>query len=115
MKKLAMVLSLALAAGLSYAGETAKADTKAAMKPATHEVQAEIVSVDAEKKTVTLKTEKGESKAPLEGKALARISELKPGQKITAVCRDNETGEHQAVTEIKEPAAAKAPASTETK
>src|SRR5262245_38824027 len=111
MKTLTLLLSLVFAAGFTFAGEAAKpaADTKAAAKATlnTHEVDAEVVSVDAEKNTITLKTEKGESKAPVEGKAVASLKDLKPGQKVTVVCRDDEKGAHQAVTEIKAPAVKK--------
>jgi len=76
-----------------------KADAKAAMK--THEVEAEVVSIDSAKGTITLKTEKGESTAPVEGKAQASLKDVKPGQKITVVCRDDDKGSHKAVSEIK--------------
>jgi hypothetical protein len=122
MTKPTMLLAVLLAAGLAYAGEGSKdkevksdvkdaagsvkaeaketvSDAKAALK--THEVEAEVVSVDSAKSTITLKTEKGESTAPVEGKAQASLKDVKPGQKITAVCRDDEKGAHQAVTEIK--------------
>jgi hypothetical protein len=120
MKKPTMLLAVLLAAGFAYAGEGSKevksdvkdaagsvkaeaketvADAKAAVK--THEVEAEVVSVDSAKSTITLKTEKGESTAPVEGKAQASLKDVKPGQKITAVCRDDEKGAHKAVTEIK--------------
>ena len=79
-------------------------DTKAELKAAknTHEVDAEIVSVDSLKNTVTIKTAKGDSTtAQVEGKAQASLKDLKPGQKVTLVCRDDDKGEHKAVTDIK--------------
>jgi hypothetical protein len=89
----------------------AKADTKEAVKDAkaavaSHDVEAEVVSVDSTKNTITVKTDKGPMTAPVEGKAIAEAKNVKPGQKITLVCRD-EKGEHKAVTEIKTPAVAK--------
>ena len=128
MKKLTMLLSVLLAAGLAYAGDDKKVDakeTKAAVKAEakdvkaevkaeakdakaalqTHEVDAEVVSVDSQKGTITIKTEKGESTAPVEGKAQASLKDVKPGQKITVVCRDDDKGGHKAVTEIKTKAA----------
>jgi hypothetical protein len=76
-----------------------KAEAKAGVK--THEVEAEVVSVDAAKKTITIKTDTGESTAPVEGPAIAEAKVVKPGQKVTVVCRDGENGEHKAVVAIK--------------
>jgi hypothetical protein len=118
MKKFALLLSLVFVAGVALAQEAAKpaekaaapakaeaaAPAKAAEKaPAvkTHEVTAEVVSVDAVKNTITLKGEKGNNTAPVEGKAQASLKSIKAGEKVTVTCRDNEKGEHQAVTEIK--------------
>jgi hypothetical protein len=115
MKKFALLLSLVFVAGVAFAQEAAKpadkaaAPAKAAEKaPAvkTHEVTTEVVSVDTVKNTITLKGEKANNTAPVEGKALASLKTVKVGEKVTVTCRDNEKGEHQAVTEIK-PAATK--------
>ncbi len=123
MKQLALILSLALAAGVAFAGENtastgaAKAPEVKAAKAApakTHDVAAEVVSIDTAKNTITAKTgEKGEeSTAPVEGaKTQAVLKTLKAGQKVTLTCRDNDKGEHEAVTAIKiAKASAKAPA-----
>ena len=112
MKKIAVLLSFVLAAGVAYAQDAAKtaAPAKASEYSAvkTHEMTAEVVSIDAMKNTITVKGELGNKTAPVEGKALATLKNVKPGEKVTLICRDNEKGEHQAVTEIKP--AAKAPA-----
>jgi multidrug resistance efflux pump len=85
----------------SEAKET-KAEVKADLKSAkTHDVEGEIVSVDSAKNTITIKTTKGESTAPVEGKAQTSLKDLKPGQKVTVTCRDDDKGAHKAVTEIK--------------
>jgi hypothetical protein len=130
MKKLTLLLSILFTAGVAMAAD-APADSKAPAKPAastssekttakadakamTHNVTAEVVSVNAEKKELTIKDDKGESHtAPVEGKAIAELKSVKAGEKVTVTCRDNEKGEHQAITAIK-PAAAtsKKPAST---
>ncbi len=119
MKKFALLLSFVFAAGLAVAQESKPADapkapekaaaTKAAVAK-THEVNAEFVSADATKKTITIKTEDGkEETAPVEGKALTSLKGLKTGEKVVVTCRDNEKGEHQAITAIKAaPAAAPA-------
>lgn len=122
MKKFALLLSVVLVPGLTLANEakTAKpaekapAATKAA--PAvekTHDVAAEIVSVDGVKKTVTIKGEKDNMTAPVDEKAWTSVKDLKAGQKVTLICRDNEKGEHLGVSGVK--AEAKAPAAPEKK
>ncbi len=47
---------------------------------------------------------------PVDEKALASVKDLKAGQKVTILCRDNAKGEHVAVAGVK--ADAKAPAAT---
>src|SRR5262249_9967374 len=96
MKGLTLLLSLVLAAGLAYAGTSAKKES-----PKSHKVSAEVVSVDTQANTITLKTAEGkEATVPVEGKAADALKELKAGDKVTCVCRDNEKGEHQAISEI---------------
>jgi hypothetical protein len=123
MKKVALLLPLALVASVAMAqtqtqpapkatdapkADAAKAADKAPAAVKTHDVNAEFVSADAVKKTVTLKAEDGSEKTvPLEGKALAAVKTLKANDKVTATCRDNDKGEHQAVTDIKPAAAPK--------
>jgi hypothetical protein len=76
-----------------------KAKAKAGVK--THEVDAEIVAVDAAKKTITIKTDTGESTTALEGPAIAEAKVLRAGQKVTVVCREGESGELKGVVGIK--------------
>ena len=83
---------------------TPSKSTKPASKPAskTHVVNAEFVSYDATSKMVTLKDDKGQtSSAPVEGKAISEVSHLKANEKVRVTCRDNASGEHQAVTDIR--------------
>jgi len=110
MKKFASLLAVVFAAGVAYAQAPAEkpAATKAPAKEAkaaakTHDVQAEVVSVDVEKKTLTLKGDIENKTVPVEGKAIAKLKTIKSGDKYTLTCRDNEAGEHQAVTAIKAP------------
>jgi hypothetical protein len=44
----------------------------------------------------------------VDAKAVASVKDLKAGQKVTLTCRDNEKGEHEAVTGVK-PAKTAAP------
>ena len=128
MKKFALLLSVVFAAGIASAQDATKAQdakvpaatkataathTHAAAKPAVkmHKVEAEVVSADAAAKTITIKSETGENKtAPVEGKAVAALKNVKAGEKYTLTCRDNEAGEHQAVVAIMKTPAAKATA-----
>src|SRR5215813_8214434 len=107
MKKFALLVSLLLVAGASQAAQNAakpaapaKAETKAHAAMKTHDVTTEVVSVDTVKNTITLKGEKDNTTAPVEGKALAQLKTVKAGEKVTVTCRDNDKGEHQAVTNI---------------
>jgi hypothetical protein len=121
MKKFALLLSFVFVAGVAVAQEAGKAP-EAAKAPAvaktaetakahaamkTHDVQAEIVSVDAEKKTLTIKGETENKTVPVEGKAVAALKNVKAGEKHTLTCKDNDKGEHQAVVDIKPAAAEK--------
>lgn len=122
MKKSLMFLSVVLVAGVAFAQEATKPAEKApaaqttatAAKPAekTHEVPAEIVSVDAMAKTVTIKADPANKTLPADEKAITALKD-KTGQKVTLLCRDNEKGEHVAVAGVK--ADAKAPATPEKK
>jgi hypothetical protein len=96
MNRSALLLAAVLAASLSYAAEPH------AKKPATlqHEVAAEVVSVNAASHTITLKTDKGESTMPVEGKAIGSLKNIKAGEKVTVTCKDI-GGEHKSVTAIK--------------
>src|SRR5262245_22882924 len=98
MRTLVVALCLALACGVALAGE-AKAHEG---KGKTHDATATIVSVDAAAKTVTLKDESGETKtAPVTGTAIESLKTLKAGDHVTVTCKDDEHGNHKAITAIK--------------
>jgi ABC-type Fe3+-hydroxamate transport system substrate-binding protein len=100
MKKVALLLSaLLVVAGVASAASQAAAKTKAATGK-THVVEAEVVSADAMAKTLTIKAEGGDKTVPVEGAAAAHLKSLKAGEKVKLTCRDNEKGEHQAITHI---------------
>ena len=113
MKKFALLLSLVFVAGVAVADEAkkpeapkapeqavaAKTEAKAeAAKPVadkgkTHEVTAEVVSVDATKNTITLKGEKGKPRLRWtpRPRALSRPEGRRQGH---LTCWDNAKGEH---------------------
>jgi hypothetical protein len=98
MKTLALVLSLGLLGTVASASTHQAAATST---DKTHQITAEVVSVDTMKNTVTIKGADGmEKTATVEGKAVGTLKALKPGEKVTLTCRDNDRGEHLAVTAI---------------
>jgi hypothetical protein len=115
MKKLALMFALVGVAGIAAAQDTkpatapkaVKADKAQAVKAEatvagkTHEVEAEIVSYDAAKKTLTLKGTPDNKTVPVDAKAVASVKDLKAGEKVTLLCRDNDKGEHQAIAGVK--------------
>jgi len=105
MKKLALLLcSLLVVAGVASASQaTTPAKPAAPEKPAvakTHVVEAEVVSADATAKTLTTKSDKGDVTMKVDAAAVHRLKTLKAGQKVKLTCRDNDKGEHEAITHI---------------
>src|SRR5262245_36399827 len=100
MKKLGTVVSALVIAALVF---VVPATTFA--KGKTHDMMAEVVSIDEKAKTITLKDEKGENHtAPLLGAAASEAKALKAGDKVTVTCQDNDKGDHEGVTAIKKAA-----------
>ena len=67
-----------------------------------HMVSGTVVSTDMMAHTITLTGQDGKpSTAPVEGDALKTLGTVKAGDKVSVTCRDNDKGEHQAVTAIK--------------
>ena len=97
MKKYALVMVLFfLGLSLAKAADPAKPGTK------THDLTAQVISVDAKAKTITIKNSEGrEITAPVLGDAVQSLGKVKAGQNVTLTCMDNEKGEHQGVTAIK--------------
>jgi hypothetical protein len=109
MKKLALLLcALFVIAGVASASQ-ATAPAKPAAKPApaaapaaakTHVVEAEVVSADVAGKTLTVKTDKGEATMKVDAAASSHLKTLKAGEKVKLTCRDNDKGEHEAISHI---------------
>jgi hypothetical protein len=107
MKKLALLFAVVFAAGVAMAADEKPAAPNAAshsdkaVAAKTHEVEAEIVAVDAAKHTLTLKGETENKTVPVEGKAIASLKDVKVGSKVTLTCKDDDKGAHKAVVGIK--------------
>jgi hypothetical protein len=117
MKNLTLLLSFLLTAGVALAAENtapagttdkkapvASAQQSKAGKPAmkNHHFTTEVVSTDVDKKEITIKSGKGENRtAPVQGKAVASLKALTPGEKIAITYREDDKGDLQAVTAIK--------------
>ena len=128
MKKLGLSLAAVFAtASLGWAqapaatqAPAAKPADAAAASPAPaktkmHKIDAEVVSVDVEKKTITVKAEGAEKTAPVGPVAMYRLKKLKAGDKVVLTCKDDAaTGEHKEISFIRmaTPEVPKADAST---
>jgi Cu/Ag efflux protein CusF len=101
MKKLALLpLALFVVASVASASQApapAAPAAKAAVK--THIVEAEVVSADVTAKTLTIKGDPNKT-VPVDAAAAASLKTLKAGEKVKLTCRDNDKGEHEAVTQI---------------
>lgn len=68
----------------------------------THDLTATVVSIDIEKKTITIKDEKGEEKtAPVLDKAMDSLKNVHAGDKVKITCQDTDKGDHEGVSAIK--------------
>ena len=105
MKKTALLLcALIVVAGVASAAQ-ATAPAKPAAK--THIVEAEVVSADSVAQTLTVKAEKGEMTMKVDAAAAEQLKTLKAGEKVKLTCRDNDKGEHEAISHITVEAPAK--------
>jgi hypothetical protein len=50
---------------------------------------------------VTIKGDTGNKTVPVEETAVAQVKDLKAGQKVTLICKDDATGAHKAVAGVK--------------
>ena len=107
MKKTALLLSaLFVVAGVASAAQTttatkpAKPATAKAATVKTHVVEAEVVSADSTASTLTIKGEKENAILKVDASATSQLKALKAGEKVKLTCRDNDKGEHEAITHI---------------
>jgi hypothetical protein len=72
---------------------SAAADAPAKTK--MHRMNGEVVSFDAEKKTITVKVDGSEKTSPVGPIAMYSLKKLKPGDKVVITCKDDAaTGQH---------------------
>ncbi len=79
----------------------AKAEQKVEKTEAKAEITADVVAIDAEKKTITLKNASGEWTLPAEGAALESLKTLKAGDKVVATIRHDEKAAPAAIVAVK--------------
>ena len=100
MKAIVLLVVAVLAVGFVLASGPEKHGKKHPGK--THEMTVEVVSADAKARTITIRTDNGDTKtAPVMDKAVEMLSGLKAGSRITLTCQDNMKGEHMGVIAIK--------------
>jgi Cu/Ag efflux protein CusF len=100
MKKLALLLSLAFVAPAFAAQAPHKAHHAKAVTAKTHPVAVEVVSVDPDGKTLTVKGEKEDMTMPVDPAGQAAVKDLKAGDKTTVICRDDAKGNHVAIAGV---------------
>jgi len=100
MKKLALLFcAVFVVAGVASAAQATAPAKPAAAAVKTHVVEAEVVSMDVTAKTLTIKGEPNKT-MPVDATAVSHLKTLKAGEKVKLTCRDNDKGEHQAITHI---------------
>ena len=106
MKRLSLVLALAVAAYVASAPLASAATTHHTKSSAAklHPIRAdgEVVSVDAAAKTATVKVGGEQMTHPVKGKAaIAELSKLKAGDKVRLTVMANAANEHQYISSIR--------------
>src|SRR6185295_859847 len=91
---------VAMAADPKPVAKPTQAATTQAAAGKTHVVEAEVVSADPTASTLTIKGEKENAILKVDAPAASHLKALKAGQKVKLPCRDNDKGEHEAVTHI---------------
>lgn len=107
MKRLSLLLALALAAGVASLQAATTHHKSTTGKLHAIKAEGEVVSVDATAKTATVKVNGEEMTHPVKGtKAVAELAKLKAGDKVRLTVMANAAGEHQYISSIR-PATAK--------
>lgn len=97
MKMRILGISLLLAGAVSLQAQEAAPAPAAPAAAAPAEVRGDVVSSDAEARTLKLKTGEGEAVAEwtlaVEGDAVQALSELEAGQSVVVGCREGTSGD----------------------
>jgi len=105
MKRLALILALAFAAGVASSPAASAATTTHHHKSGKLKAiraEGEVVSVDAAAKTATVKVNGEEMTHPVKGKAaVAELGKLKAGDHVRLTVMANAAGEHQYISSIR--------------
>lgn len=94
-------MALCFAVVILFAGFVSIAGEHSEMKGKTHEVTAELLSIDMENWTVTFKTDEGKKTAPVMEEAKADLENVKAGDMVVLTCQDTEEGNHEGIVGIK--------------
>lgn len=115
MRKLAFLVAFPLVASVALAQQPPAPDRQAPAAPSDKakadmkEVSAQVVSIDAVGKTITVKKESAvstdpaaarETTLPVEADAVAALKTVASGQKVKLTCRTNNLGKETAVIAI---------------
>ena len=107
MKRLSLLLALALAGGIASA-QAASTTHHATTKLKAISAQGEVVSVDTAAKTATVKVNGEEMTHPVKGtKAIAELGKLKAGDQVHLTVMANSANEHQYISSIRPATATK--------
>ena len=98
MTRTSRLLTLFVATGLLFA----LAAPALANAGKTHDIVAEIQSVDVNAKSLTYKDDTGKvGTAPVLPDAIEALKAVKPGDRVTLTCRDTDKGVHEGIVAIK--------------
>src|SRR5262245_9168603 len=99
MTRTSRLLTLLIVSGLLFSAvPTALANTPGK----THDIVAEVQSVDVNAKTITYKDDTGKTgTAPVLADAMESLKSIKAGDRVTLTCRDTDKGVHEGVVAIK--------------
>jgi Cu/Ag efflux protein CusF len=101
MKRLSLLLALALSGGLASAQAAGTHHHAKSGKLKAIHAEGDVVSVDAAAKTATVKVNGEEMTHPVKGKAAIGLSKLKAGDHVRLTVMANaSTGEHEYISSI---------------
>lgn len=88
---LALITSAASTPAFAHSKSTGS-EKAAVSRNETGRMKAEVVSTDAQAKTITFKTDSGEKTMKVEGRAVRNLKKLKAGEEVWVTSRDYSSG-----------------------